>query len=210
MSQKICHAELREKTQQLLQGALKHVRTAALAAVLVPLGAVTVSPSVALAQASGGVPSPCDFVTSGGFVVTDMSARANFGAHGGCKNGAFTGNVNYVDHGIGLHVAGFVITGYLFSGSNTRDICGMATTNTSANPVKFRVRLIDNGEPGTTDAFGIRFIDSSGTVYLVTTRTLGGGRPGGGNIDLHAPNPSTVGPDPAPNEATMCNGVDAP
>lgn len=225
MSQESCHRELREKTQQLLQGALKHVRSAALAAALVPLGAVVaVSPAMAQTQddcfsdgfptgAPGcvydapAVPSPCDFVTSGGFVVTDSAARANFGAHGGCKKGAFSGHVNYVDHSDGLHVTSVGITGYLtpVPGSNTRDICGMATTNRAEpQPVRFRVRLIDNG--GTGDGFGIRL--SNG--YWVTTRFLGGGGPGGGNVDLHAPNPSTVGPNPAPTEADMCGGVLAP
>lgn len=40
------------------------------------------------------VPAPCDFVTAGGFVFKDDGDMANFGAHGGCKNGAFWGNVN--------------------------------------------------------------------------------------------------------------------
>src|SRR2546428_9315715 len=49
------------------------------------------------------VPVPCDFITGGGFVFRDIDfARANFGAHGGCKNGGFWGHVNYVDHGGGV------------------------------------------------------------------------------------------------------------
>ncbi|MDO8476829.1 MAG: post-COAP-1 domain-containing protein [Candidatus Rokubacteria bacterium] len=212
MSQDVRHAELREKTQQLLQGALKHVRAAALAAALVPLGAVAVSPAVAQDRCCGGcppaVPSPCDFVTSGGFVVTDSNVMANFGVHGGCKKGNFWGHVNYVDHGTGYHVDSIQITGYVDPSppSNTRDICGVATTNVSEPPVRFRVRLIDNGEPGTNDGFGIRLSNA----YHVATRLLGGGGPGGGNIDLHDPNPSTVGPDPAPDEFTMCGLVGAP
>ena len=110
MSREDRHAELQEKTQQLLQGPLKHVRAAALAAVLVPLATVAVSRVVAQVNGSGGcqpgqvcptpsVPQPCDFVTSGGFVLTDSLNMANFGAHGGCKNGQFWGHVNYVDHG---------------------------------------------------------------------------------------------------------------
>ena len=43
MSQDLRHAELREKTQQLLRGALKRARAATLAAVLVPLGVVAVA-----------------------------------------------------------------------------------------------------------------------------------------------------------------------
>ena len=49
-------AELRGKTQQLLQGALRHVRVAALAATLVPLGAVAGSPALAQDCGSGGCP----------------------------------------------------------------------------------------------------------------------------------------------------------
>ena len=83
----------------------------------------------------------------------------------------------------------------------------MATTNAAeGQPVWFRVRLEDNGEPGTADRFGIRL--SNG--YLVSTRLLNGGRGGGGNVQLHDPNPSTTGPDPAPDEATMCAGLAEP
>lgn len=88
---------------------------------------------------------------------------------------------------------------------NARDICGFARTNRDET-VRFRVRMVDNGEPGTMDMFGIRL--SNG--YVVTTRFLGGGGPGGGNIQLHAPNPSTTGPVPAPDEATMCGGLVSP
>ena len=40
MSQGVHRAELHDKTQQLLQGPLKHVKAAALAAVLLPLASV--------------------------------------------------------------------------------------------------------------------------------------------------------------------------
>src|SRR3954471_1559914 len=60
------------------------------------------------------VQAPCDFVTAGGFVFKDDGAAANFGAHGGCKNGDFWGNVNYVDHATGFHLDSTRITGYLF------------------------------------------------------------------------------------------------
>jgi hypothetical protein len=55
--------ELKEKTQQLLSGPLKHVRAAALAAALLPLASVAVSPASAqnVGCASGGV---CGFVFS--------------------------------------------------------------------------------------------------------------------------------------------------
>jgi hypothetical protein len=150
------------------------------------------------------VPIPCDFITSGGFVFTDASAMANFGAHGGCKNGAFWGHVNYVDHGSAppFHVDSTQVTGYLIDPAfpNARDICGFARTNLGET-VRFRVRLVDNGEPGVNDKFGIRL--SNG--YLVTTRLLSGG-----NVQLHLPNPSTTAPIPAPDEYTMCGGLEHP
>ncbi|MCA1585546.1 MAG: hypothetical protein LC791_12535 [Acidobacteria bacterium] len=215
MSQEDQRTELHSKTQQLLNGSLKHVRAAALAAALVPLAAVAVSPAVAQSQGSGGapppseVPSPCDFTTSGGFVFMDFGQKANFGAHGGCKNGEFWGHINYMDHALNYHVNSLEVTGYLapLPGSNVRDVCGVATTNApEPQPVWFRIRLVDNGEPGRADLFGIRL--SNG--YVVTTRTLGAGSPRGGNVQVHDPNPSTQGPSPAPDESTMCGGLAAP
>jgi hypothetical protein len=156
------------------------------------------------------VPVPCDFITGGGFVFKDDGARANFGAHGGCKNGAFWGHVNYVDHDAvpfagsdsPYHVDSTQITGYLTvpPSPNARDICGFARTN-AGETVRFRVRMEDNGEPASNDRFGIRL--SNG--YLVTTRSLGGG-----HVQLHKPNPSTTGPNPPPSEITMCGGVAPP
>lgn len=210
MSQKR-HVELRERTQQLLRGSLKHARAAALAAALVPLAAVAPTTAVAQGSWSGGaaVPTPCDFATSGGFVITDSGRKANFGAHGGCKNGEFWGHVNFVDHTTGYHVNSVQITGFLtpFPGSTTREICGLATTNgPEPQPVMFRVRLTDNGEPGTADEFGI----SLSTGYTVTSRMLNAGQRGGGDVQLHGSNPSTTAPDPAPDEFTMCGGVATP
>ena len=42
------------------------------------------------------VPAPCDFITGGGWVIGDSAQFVNFGAHGGCKHGAFWGHVNVV------------------------------------------------------------------------------------------------------------------
>jgi hypothetical protein len=150
------------------------------------------------------VPSPCDFITGGGFIFSNEGERVNFGIHGGCKNGEFWGHLNFVHHSrlIGpYHVKSTEITGYLFDPAfpNARDICGIATTSLGET-VRFRVRLEDNGEPGRNDRLGIRM--SNG--YHLTTRSLGADGPGGGNIQLHKPNRSTFGPDPAPDEGTMC------
>ena len=55
------HTELHEKTQELLQGPLKHVRSAALAAALLPLASVAAAPAAAQSPlcASGGI---CGYV----------------------------------------------------------------------------------------------------------------------------------------------------
>jgi len=158
------------------------------------------------------VPTPCDFITGGGFVFNDSGVKANFGAHGGCKHGAFWGHVNYVDHGgymgkTPYHVSSIEITGYLIDPQfpTARDICGFARTNAD-EIVRFRVRMEDNGEPGRDDRFGIRL--SNG--YLVTARLLGGGEQGGGNIQLHKPNNSTTAPNPAPTEYEMCGDLAPP
>jgi hypothetical protein len=149
-------------------------------------------------QAQVGVPNPCDFITSGGFVVKESGGRANFGAHGGCKNGDFWGHVNYVDHDLNYHVSSLEVTGYLFDAGfpRARDICGVARTN-DEEIVRFRVRLIDEGK---NDFFGIRL--SNG--YLVTTR-----RVSGGNVELHRENPSTT-PGPDGTEDALCAGLAPP
>jgi hypothetical protein len=61
MSEETCQTELRKQTQGLLQGPLKHIRGAALAAALVPLASVLATPASAQTTTcgSGGV---CGFV----------------------------------------------------------------------------------------------------------------------------------------------------
>ena len=222
MSQEDRRKELAEKTRDLLHGTLKHVQAAALAAALVPVASVAAGPAqTPPCPPSGGcppdppsvtVPSPCDFITAGGFVLTDSGAKANFGAHGGCKHEAFWGHVNYVDHGgfagvTPYHVGSTDITGYLADPvvPNSRDICGIARTN-AGEIVRCRVRMADNGEPGILDLFGIRL--SNG--YHVITRPLGTGGGGGGNVQLHKSNPASTPPNPVPTEDAACEGVAAP
>lgn len=61
MSQEVQQTELQRETQQLLQGPLKHIRAAALAAVLVPLASVAAAPASAqeVCQSAGTL---CGFV----------------------------------------------------------------------------------------------------------------------------------------------------
>jgi hypothetical protein len=151
------------------------------------------------------VPAPCDFITGGGWVMGDFGAKVNFGAHAGCKNGAFFGHVNVLEHSTNppMHLRSTRITAYLMdpSSPNAREICGEGVFRDASgnnSNVKFVVIMEDNGEPGGDDRFGVTVIG----VGSVSLRELGPPGPtgGGGNIQLHKPNKSTTGPSPAPTE----------
>lgn len=165
---------------------------------------------------------PCDFLTGGGWIVP-FGAKANFGVGGGCKHGLPTwGHLNYIDRGAiplptfaPLHVHWMSITAYFpepgepFGDprdpkrTGTRFICGTARTNQLYGDVYFAVRARDAGEPGVNDEFDIQLRDrlADGSVGPIVYTTdgpgfphrLGGGTGGGGNIQLHKPNPSTTG-----------------
>jgi hypothetical protein len=150
-----------------------------------------------------GVPahaqSSCDFLTGGGFIVRDSGAKANFGVAGGCKHGSPTwGHLQYIDHGMFLVAHWTSITAYLEDDQgdpNRRRICGTARTNLFGD-VDFVVWAKDAGEPGRNDEFIIRLKKFGQTVYTTENdqdHTLGGSGRGGGNIQLHKPNPSTTG-----------------
>ncbi len=169
--------------------------------------------ALALVLASGSATAwQCDFLTGGGFIVRDTGAKANFGVGGGCKDGSPTwGHLEYIDHGMGLNVHWTSITAYLEIDSSTgrngqptgaRFICGTARTNVFGD-VDWVVAARDRGEPGVDDEFIIRLTQSGIIVYTTefdsdhtlggSGPTLGGSGPGGGNIQLHKPNPSTTG-----------------
>jgi hypothetical protein len=167
------------------------------------------------------VPSPCDFTTGGGFVITDTTLtdggnHANFGLVGGCKPDRFFGHFNFVDHDTsgffaGWHVNSYEITAYVDPSptSKYRDICGKANTNNPTFPqVFFRVRTLDKAEPGVgADRFGLELgnINGSGEhMVVVTTRFLAGG-----NIQLHKPAPpGTTGPSMTEDQITAaCGGM---
>ena len=162
---------------------------------------------------------PCDFMTGGGWIV-HAGAHANFGVGGGCKDGSPTwGHLEYIDHGTGLKVHWTSITAYLPAvddvtsvdpktgqPTGTRNICGTASTNMFGD-VNFAVRAKDAGEPGVNDQFDIRLTDpifnlplydtftecSNSNHYLGSSAPCSPGSGGGGNIQLHKPNPSTTG-----------------
>ena len=163
--------------------------------------------------------APCDSVTAGGWVYdANFNSWSSFGAHGGCKNNEFWGEVNYVDHENQFHMKATRITGYLFDPAtpNARDICGWARINEQEPEVQFRVRLVDNGEPGSRDTFGIVIDNTHHTTgprfYKVTSRLLADGGKGGGNVQLHGHNPSNTA-DPgffALQEWQMCGDMAYP
>jgi len=139
---------------------------------------------------SGPIPSSCG-----------RQGRANFGWHGGVKNGAFWGNGNYKDHECGLHVHNELVRDYVcVSGpcpsamhhqSGTREICGNASTNVGVS-VFYRVRMNDTEpESAKQDKFGI-------ILYTTDTMTEVYGTEGvpinGGNIELHMGNRSNTAP----------------
>lgn len=170
------------------------------------------------------------------FGLTESDQKANFGLVGGCKNGGFFGHVNYVDHNNGLHLSSDTITAYYLPcpecvpPNNARDICGTAEVSINGSPApggpfKFRARTIDaeqQSTPPPKDKFGIKIADSGGGIaYLVPTRCLASDtptgmlstcsaiNPGGGDIELHKPNPSTTGPGTSPNEIIACGSDDS-
>ena len=165
--------------------------------------------TLVLALASSAANAACDFLTGGGFIINN-GAKANFGVAGGCKNDSNGtpdwGHLEYIDHGIGLNVHWTSITGYSqdpASPSDTRFICGTARTNLPPprDNVNFAVRARDAGEPGVMDEFDIQLTIAPGGAPFYTTdpfflpphHQLNDGNGGGGNIQLHNPNPSTTG-----------------
>jgi hypothetical protein len=156
--------------------------------------------------------SNCDDLTGGGFIYVN-GAKVTFGVGGGCKNGSGTGtppapywgHLEYQDHSTGLDVHWTSITAYQDWDNNGDDghgqpvgkrlICGAARTNDPAHPnVYFAVVAADHGEPGTADTLEVLLTDTSATYpyYDTGVQTLGGGDAGGGNLQLHKPNPSTT------------------
>ncbi len=158
----------------------------------------------------------CDFLTGGGYIFVN-GAKANFGVGGGCKknvpdqHGPYWGHLEYHDHGNGLNAHWQTITAYREWESSLdekgrflgqRLICGTARTNLYGD-VYFAVVARDAGEPGVNDEFDIQLKDRLTLAIRYSTfgwdtsggypHKLGGGNGGGGNIQLHKPNPSNVG-----------------
>jgi hypothetical protein len=126
-------------------------------------------------------PECSDRFTSGGFIFRDGS-RVTFGIQGGYQNGRLWGGINFVDHGLKLHVHSRNITSYTVLDAN----CRRATYDVTINgaPETATVRICDNGEPGRDDVMEITL--SNGYSAGIGS-SLGGDRRGGGNVQLHKP-----------------------
>jgi len=59
MSEKVMQEQLKSETRRLLEGPMKHVRAAALAAVLVPLATIAVASPLMAADCGGSGQPPC-------------------------------------------------------------------------------------------------------------------------------------------------------
>src|SRR6266568_3386885 len=125
-----------------------------------------------------------DVVTAAGWITgTPSGAKANFGAAGGIKDGAFFGHLDYVDHGNGMHVEATAVTGFAVdpNDADCRIVDYNVTIDGQAGTA--RIRVCDKGEPGRDDVFQIQL--SNG---YFAGGDLGGSQPGGGNVQLHKPN----------------------
>ena len=126
----------------------------------------------------------CGKVTGGGWILLASGAKASFGVSGGVRGAGFWGHLNYVDHATGLHVRSTAVTGYDTDPADAdgRIIRYNVIIGTAAGTAT--VRVVDNGEPGKDDIFEITL-----STGYTAKGDLGGGKPGGGNIQLHKCNP---------------------
>jgi hypothetical protein len=165
---------------------MRHVVSCVLVAILV-LGQ---SPATATIPGNG---VPCDFVTGGGWIMSESGDKANFGVGGGVKNGAFWGHLHYNDHGTSppIQVHGTAVTAYAPAGPNSRLITGTARVRGIAGLpddelAEYKVTVTDNREPGR----------NSDEFFIIVGPYEAGGPLGGGNIQLHKGNASTTPPSP--------------
>jgi hypothetical protein len=112
-----------------------------------------------------------DFVTGGGWIMTNSGSRATFAVAGGPGG---WGHFEYIDHGTGLKIKGTGVTWYGLgsNGPTSRQIDG--TAQWSGGGGAYSVDVADNGEPG-------HYTD----VFQIKAPTAERANLGGGNIQLH-------------------------
>lgn len=139
-------------------------------------------------------------VTGGGWIMAanmceGEEAKKTFGFNAAERpDGTFVGNVEYVEHGpFGgedhgyPHVHGFEITNLEIDG-NIATIYGNCWLNGDKGTIRtFKVTVMDVGEPGTYDTFGIQI--PSINYYVWDELGFSDPEHGGGNIQIHVPEP---------------------
>jgi len=122
------------------------------------------------------------FVSGGGMIIRN-GVIANFGFNVKYKkNSSPQGQVIYIEHRAtgDITVKGNVMLSLVIVG-NTAVFNGKGPVNGVGN-YSFRVRAIDNGEPGTTDQFGLELTNPSGVI--VSDMTFAPMVIAGGNIQV--------------------------
>lgn len=139
--------------------------------------------TLSLAPAANESCAACDdFVTGGGWIMAADGAKANFGVHGGLRDGKFWGHLEYNDHGSAppMTVKSTSITNYQALSATTREIDGTAEVNGEGG-FSFQVIVSDNdsgGEgPGPNHADQFSLTVSNG--YAAS------GNLGGGDVEIH-------------------------
>src|SRR6266511_2329555 len=151
-----------------------------------------------------------DRVTGGGYIVINDGAPpiafANFGAGGGYHQGELWGYLNFVDRDPATdvrHVTAQTVVAYCIGCVDTD--CRRITYSPAivdGEPVdEVIVEVCDNNEPGVEDTFSI-CIPSLG--YCVGGVLGGDEKPSGGNIQLHAPDPTCGGTIPTCTTLVEC------
>jgi len=144
-----------------------------------------------------------DFATSGGWIVPIEGVLANFGAGGGINQGQpLFGYLTYLDHRTAppLMVSAQEVTGYCQlacapEGCLSRQITYTNATvrvgNDVCTGVTVIVQVLDCGEPGTADTFAICILANDCFGGYCASGVLGGdNKPSGGNVQVHAADPS--------------------
>ncbi len=124
-------------------------------------------------------------VTGGGWIVSPITPvpknnnKATFGfiAHFVNGNAIPSGNLEYTDHVIGMKVLGNVTALSVNKTTMTATFSGIAKVNGEGG-FAYTVTVVDNGEPGRMDTFGIKI---PGKNYVASAKL------GGGNIQIQDP-----------------------
>jgi len=149
-----------------------------------------------LLQTLGRCPNG-DFFTGGGWIIAPDGAKGTFGVSGGFhRNGTPFGHLEYVDHGtLMINVHGTGVTSCLvelvFPNPGQPIITGIITGTARVNGQSgctYTVTVTDDDATG-TDMFGITLADDGSNTCPFPSYSaagpLGGGGPGGGDIEFH-------------------------